>query len=116
VHDNEQLRWHFLAFTRANLPCGICVCVQVLGNRTSLRRQRFTVPQQYKMGNVDVASEQPTAADAATGVDDRAAYVNSLYEQVLRHTHTPLTHGDVGLVVKPAAEHSRCRALAVGGL
>jgi hypothetical protein len=60
----------------------------VLGNRTSLRRRKFTVPPQFKMGNVDVASEQPTAADTATGVDlktagDRAAYVNSLYEQVL---------------------------------
>jgi len=72
----------------------ICFTVDlpVLGNRTSLKRIGFKVPEQFKMANM--AKEKETEADkkiAQEKVDavdvnkpgDRAAYVNKLYDQSL---------------------------------
>lgn len=109
----------------------LTVDLPVLGNRTSLKRIGFKVPEKFKMANV--AKTKETAADKKaekeSGVSvknpgDRAAYVNKLYDQSLTlELLTWLsTLTDLPIVVKgvlrgdsaaQAAKHPACRGIVV---
>jgi len=117
----------------------ICLTVDlpVLGNRTSLKRIGFKVPEQFKMANM--AKEKETEEDKkiaavkddikGEGVEvnkpgDRAAYVNKLYDQSLTlelltvlgsWTTLPLVVKGIlrGDTAEIAARHPNVRAIIV---
>jgi len=93
VYKDHEKTKNLIERAEQNGYSAICLTVDlpVLGNRTSLKRIGFKVPEQFQMANM--AKEKKTDSDKAIaakpgGVDvnkpgDRAAYVNKLYDQSL---------------------------------